>query len=449
MKKLLDSKRIHINLYILIPLIFSGISTIAVVVTYRIVCYRSGMTFVQAPVLAWGALIGVFSFICSLVILWVVMNPVMKFVKRTESLPLFPKSGAEGQSALQTDRLEQMTDVLDQVTNILGKVEAREFFPKVVGQGKRMREIFAQILKIAPTDSTVMIVGESGTGKELIADSIQEHSRRKTKPFVKINCVAIPEGLLESELFGHEKGAFTGAVSQKKGKFEQADGGTIFLDEIGDMPMATQAKLLRVLQEREFERVGGAGPQKIDVRFIVATNKNIRELISEGKFREDLFYRLNVFLLELPPLRERREDIPALAEYFLDRKAVAASFSPAALQVLIGYNWPGNVRELQNLIERSAVMADGGIIKPEHLAAYISSMGKVPAASMNGSSALSLDAKLEEIEKSFILEALARANGVQARAADLLGINQRSLWHRVKKYRIEVGSLKGSGRQGG
>ena len=445
MKKFWNRKRIHINLYILIPLIYSGISIIAVVVTYRLACYQ-GEADAVGPVLKWGAFIGAFSFACSLVILWLVMNPVMKFVRRTESLPLFPRAGAnEEKPSLQRDRLEEMTEVLDQVTDILGKVEAREFFPRVVGQSRRMREIFAQLLKIAPTDSTVMILGESGTGKELIADSIHEHSRRKTKPFVKINCVAIPEGLLESELFGHEKGAFTGAVSQKKGKFEQADGGTIFLDEIGDMPIATQAKLLRVLQEREFERVGGVRPQKIDVRFIVATNKNLQELIREGKFREDLFYRLHVFSLELPSLRERREDIPALTEYFLERKAANARLSPEALQLLIGYDWPGNIRELQNVIERSAVMADGGLILPEHLSKYITAMGKLPSMQTGGSDAVSLDAKLEEIEKALILEALARANGVQTRAAALLGINQRSLWHRVKKYRIEVASLRKGG----
>ena len=445
MKKFWNRKRIHINLYILIPLIYSGISIIAVVVTYQL-AGNQGEADAVGSVLKWGAFIGAFSFVCSLVILWLVMNPVMKFVRRTESLPLFPRTGAnEEKSSLQRDRLEEMTEVLDQVTDILGKVEAREFFPRVVGQSRRMREIFAQLLKIAPTDSTVMILGESGTGKELIADSIHEHSRRKTKPFVKINCVAIPEGLLESELFGHEKGAFTGAVSQKKGKFEQADGGTIFLDEIGDMPIATQAKLLRVLQEREFERVGGVRTQKIDVRFIVATNKNLQELIREGKFREDLFYRLHVFSLELPSLRERREDIPALTEYFLERKAVNARLSPEALQLLIGYDWPGNIRELQNVIERSAVMADGGLILPEHLSKYIAAMGKLPSMQTGGSDAVSLDAKLEEIEKALILEALARANGVQTRAAALLGINQRSLWHRVKKYRIEVASLRKGG----
>ncbi len=445
MKKFWNRKRIHINLYILIPLIYSGISIIAVVVTYQLAC-NQGEADAVGSVLKWGAFIGAFSFVCSLVILWLVMNPVMKFVRRTEGLPLFPRAGAdEEKSSLQRDRLEEMTEVLDQVTDILGKVEAREFFPRVVGQSRRMREIFAQLLKIAPAVSTVMMRGESGTGKELIADSIHEHSRRKTKPFVKINCVAIPEGLLESELFGHEKGAFTGAVSQKKGKFEQADGGTIFLDEIGDMPIATQAKLLRVLQEREFERVGGVKPQKIDVRFIVATNKNLQELIREGKFREDLFYRLHVFSLELPSLRERREDIPALTEYFLERKAVNARLSPEALQLLIGYNWPGNIRELQNVIERSAVMADGGLILPEHLSKYISAMGKLPSMQTGGSDAVSLDAKLEEIEKALILEALARANGVQTRAAALLGINQRSLWHRVKKYRIEVASLRKGG----
>ena len=201
----------------------------------------------------------------------------------------------------------------------------------------------------------------------MIASSIYEHSMRKGKPFIKINCVAIPEGLLESELFGHEKGSFTGAIEQKKGKFEIADNGTIFLDEIGDMPLATQAKLLRVLQEKEFERVGGVKPIQVDIRFIAATNKNLPEMIKNGKFREDLYFRLNVFSISLPALRERKEDIPLIANYFLESLPKPAKLSTSALQELIGYSWPGNVRELRNILEQASILSENGIIELHHL----------------------------------------------------------------------------------
>ena len=252
--------------------------------------------------------------------------------------------------------------------------------------------------------------------------------------------MAIPEGLLESELFGHEKGAFTGAFTRKKGKFEMADGGAIFLDEIGDMPPTTQAKLLRVLQEKEFERVGGTQPVRVDVRFITATNKNLPEMIKTGSFREDLFYRLNVFSLHLPPLRERREDIPFLIEHFLERSGKELTVSQRAMQLLLGYNWPGNIRELQNVIERAAVFAEG-TIEAAHLPAALT--GEVSALSdEKGGDEKQLDERLGEIEKGMIIEAITRAGGIQTRAAEMLGINPRSLWHRIKKYGIDVSSLK-------
>jgi len=289
----------------------------------------------------------------------------------------------------------------------------------------------------------VLITGESGTGKELVAQSIYQHSLRKEGPFIKLNCVAIPEGLLESELFGHEKGAFTGATAQKRGKFELAHGGTILLDEIGDMPLATQAKLLRVLQEKEFERVGGTKPIRVDIRIIASTNKNLTKLVQEGKFREDLFYRLNVFSLHLPPLRDRREDIPALAQGFLETAPKSAEISSSALQLLMGFHWPGNVRELKNVIERAAVMAENGIIEPQHLPVQISG-GLVGQAMQEVPEQANLDDRLAEIEKRFIIDALTRADGVQVKAAQILGIKERSLWHRVKKYNIDVTSIKKS-----
>jgi len=296
---------------------------------------------------------------------------------------------------------------------------------------------------VAPTDATVLITGESGTGKELVAQSLYQHSLRKEGPFIKLNCVAIPEGLLESELFGHEKGAFTGATAQKRGKFELAHGGTILLDEIGDMPLATQAKLLRVLQEKEFERVGGTKPIRVDIRIIASTNKNLMKLVQEEKFREDLFYRLNVFALHLPPLRERREDIPALAQGFVETAPKQAEISSAALQLLMGFQWPGNVRELKNVIERAAVMAEEGMIEPQHLPAQISG-GLVGQAMQEIPEQASLDDRMAEIEKRFIIDALTRADGVQVKAAQILGIKERSLWHRVKKYNIDVTTIRKS-----
>ncbi len=324
---------------------------------------------------------------------------------------------------------------------MLSKVEARELFPEIIGQSKVMRGIFSQILKVAPTDATVLITGESGTGKELVAQSIYQHSLRKEGPFIKLNCVAIPEGLLESELFGHEKGSFTGATTQKRGKFELAHGGTILLDEIGDMPLTTQAKLLRVLQEKEFERVGGTKPIRVDIRIIASTNKNLMKLVQEGRFREDLFYRLNVFALHLPPLRDRRDDVPSLAQNFVETAPKPAEISPGALQTLMGFNWPGNVRELKNVIERAAVMAENGVIEPQHLPVQVSG-GLVGQAMQEVSEQANLDDRLAEIEKRLIIDALMRADGVQVKAAQILGIKERSLWHRVKKYEIDVTTIK-------
>ena len=287
------------------------------------------------------------------------------------------------------------------------------------------------------------MLGESGTGKELVATSIHENSDRKAKPFIKLNCAAIPAELLESELFGHEKGAFTGANKYKPGKFDMADGGTLFLDEIGDMPFNLQAKILRVLQEQEFYRVGGSTTIKVDVRIIASTNKNLDRMVQEGTFREDLFYRLNVFTLNLPPLRERKEDIPLLVDFFLQSVAKKVDISSVALQMLVAFAWPGNIRELKNTIESAAIIAENGYIEPAQLP------GKITAIFNNGSPMdlklpvnIPLDERLQDIEKSMIIEALRKTGGVQVRATELLGINQRSLWHRIKKLNIDAKGMK-------
>ena len=435
-------KRINIRIspYILIPVIFSGISLLAVIVTYRITSgYLERNIEPVTQLLYLGAAAVILSVACSYLVLALILKPITKFVRNAERLPVLAQTPGNADDGSGEEDIEHLHKVLDQVANLLGKVEARELFPEIIGQSRAMRGIFGQILKVAPTDSTVLIFGESGTGKELVATSLYEHSLRKGRPFVKINCVAIPEGLLESELFGHEKGAFTGAIAQKKGKFELADGGAIFLDEIGDMPPATQAKLLRVLQEKEFERVGGTQSIRVDVRFITATNKNLPEMIKTGAFREDLFYRLNVFSLHLPPLRERREDIPFLIEHFLEKSGKDLTVSHRAMQLILGYGWPGNIRELQNVIERAAVFADKTIEAAHLPAALTAELSSVDGGSEHAGS---LDEKLAGIEKGMIIEAITRAGGIQARAAQLLGINPRSLWHRIKKYRIDVATLK-------
>jgi transcriptional regulator with GAF, ATPase, and Fis domain len=378
----------------------------------------------------------------SLALTWLILEPVSRFIRKAENLPVYPRLPADD-APQSRNAIEHFTQVFNQITSILSKVEAKELFPGIVGQSTVMRGIFTQILKVARTDSTVLISGESGTGKELVAAGLFEHSFRRDKPFIKLNCVAIPEGLLESELFGHEKGAFTGAIAQKIGKFELAHEGTIFLDEIGDMPLPTQAKLLRVLQEKEFERVGGNQTIRVDVRFIAATNKNLLEMVKQGTFREDLYYRLNVFSIHLPPLRERKEDIPVLVQHFLEQMANPVTPSPQSLQILTAYSWPGNVRELQNTLERAAVLTDTESIEPPQLPDHIT--GVIPNHVLqNPESPLSrpIDDRLAEVEKGLIIEALSRMGGVQVKAAELLGINQRSLWHRIKKLGIDVETLK-------
>jgi transcriptional regulator with PAS, ATPase and Fis domain len=341
------------------------------------------------------------------------------------------------------DKIEQFTSVFDQVTSVLSRMDARHFFPDIIGESMAMRGLFSLTKKVAPTDSTVLILGESGTGKELVATSIHDNSERKDQPFIKLNCAAIPEELLESELFGHEKGAFTGATKFKPGKFDMANHGTLFLDEIGDMPFNLQAKVLRILQEQEFYRVGGSRTIKVDVRIIASTNKNLEKMVQEGTFREDLFYRLNVFTLHLPPLRERKEDIPLLVDSFLQNAPKKVEISSVALQMLVAFSWPGNIRELQNTIESASVIAENGYIEPAQLPGKITGAFNNPdQPDFRMPANTPLDERLREIEKSIIIEALRKTGGVQVRATELLGINQRSLWHRIKKHNIDVKGLK-------
>jgi len=322
----------------------------------------------------------------------------------------------------------------------LGK---RYAHPNMVARSAKMQEALATVERVAPTNSTVLLGGESGVGKDLIARAIHEKSRRSAGPFIKINSTAIPENLLESELFGYEKGAFTGAAASKPGKFELADKGTLFLDEIGDVPPAIQVKLLRVLQEREFERLGGTRTIKVDVRLIAATNRDLREALEQGTFREDLYYRLNVVPIDIAPLHERKEDIPDLVNLFISRFAadsgkLVKSISPEAMQILVNHRWPGNVRELQNVIERAGALANGTVLEPADIHLDVR-----PAKATNGASGfLPEGMTLEHWEDEMIQEALRRANGNKSRAARLLGLSRNALRYRLSKIGISDESEK-------
>ena len=311
-------------------------------------------------------------------------------------------------------------------------------FDNIIGRSTAMQEIFATIERVAATRATVLLAGESGVGKDLIARAIHYKSPRRDRPFVKINCTALPENLMESELFGYEKGAFTGANSAKPGRFEQADTGTAFLDEIGDVPATIQVKLLRVLQEREFERLGSNKTRHIDVRIIAATNQDLRAALEQGTFREDLYYRLNVVPLNIPPLRERTEDIPFLAEHFV-KKLAAANASPVesiteeAIRKLLGYHWPGNVRELENVIERSLVLCSGTRLDAADIRLDTAPRARERAAEDFLPEGLSLD----EYEQSIIREALRRAAGNKSQAARLLGLTRNALRYRLAQMGLE------------
>lgn len=324
----------------------------------------------------------------------------------------------------------------DENLHLREELRTRYDFANIIGHSSRMRQVYEQITQVAAASTTVLIRGESGTGKELIAHAIHYNSPRAKQPFIKVSCAALPETLIESELFGHEKGAFTGAQGLKKGRFELANGGTLFLDEIGDLSLTTQIKLLRVLQEREFERLGGTSTLKINVRLVAATNRNLEQAISEGAFREDLYYRLNVFSLFVPPLRERKDDILLLAEHFLDTYARAHGkpikrIATSAIDMLAAYHWPGNVRELENAMERAVLVCEGSVMHGYHLPPTLQTA--------EGSGTVlrtSLAEAVEAFERDLIQDALKTAHGNRAKAAKLLDTTERILGYKVKKYAI-------------
>ena len=440
----MKQSRFYISLYIIFPFIFTGFTIFAAIVSYRLTRYglMRGTDPVQ-PIFWFIVAISLLAYASGFMLVRLILKPMEKFIEDTSKFPTFSGAKKAIKKDWSVDKIQQFTSVFDQVTSVLSRIDARHFFPGIIGESLAMRGLLSLIKKVAPTDSTVLILGESGTGKELVATSIHDNSEREDKPFIKLNCAAIPEELLESELFGHEKGAFTGATNFKPGKFDMANGGTIFLDEIGDMPNNLQGKILRVLQEQEFYRVGGSRTIKVDVRIIASTNKNLEKMVGEGTFREDLFFRLNVFTLHLPPLRERKEDIPLLVDYLLQNAPKKVAISSTTLQLLVAFSWPGNIRELKNTLESASVIAENGYIEPAHLPTKIAAAyDPNRQTSVKMPENISLDERLKEIEKSMIIDALKKTGGIQVRATELLGINQRSLWHRIKKHGIDVKSIK-------
>ncbi len=328
--------------------------------------------------------------------------------------------------------------LLDENTKLRRELTERYDIRNIVGSSRAMQAVYEQVAQVAPASTTVLVRGESGTGKELVAHAIHYSSPRAKKPFVKVSCAALPESLIESELFGYEPGAFTDARAQKKGRFELAHGGTIFLDEIGELTPATQVKLLRVLQEREIERLGGVQAIKVNVRVIAATNKDLEAAVKEGTFREDLYYRLNVYSIYMPPLRERKTDIPLLADHFVEKHAAAHGkdvrrIATSAIDMLMSYHWPGNVRELENCVERAVLVCEGGAIHAHHLPPTLQT------AEVSGTLARqSLKEALDAYEKDLVQDALKSARGNRARAARLLHTTERILGYAVKKHGIDT-----------
>ena len=336
------------------------------------------------------------------------------------------------------DKALEIKNLRTENRELRAELSRRYEFDNIVGRSEAMREIFATIDRVAPTRATVLLCGESGVGKGMIARAIHQHSPRAAKPFVKIDCTSIPENLMESELFGYEKGAFTGANTLKLGKFEEANMGTVFLDEIGDVPGPVQVKLLRILQEREFERLGSNKTRQIDVRVLAATNVDLRAALEQGRFREDLYYRLNVLPINIPPLRDRKEDIPFLANHFIkkyqkDLGSRVESISDAAMQRLMEYRWKGNVRELENVIERSMVLAPGTVIEANDI--KLDMAPETRAAAVD--SFLPEGMTLDQFEQSIIKEALHRASGNKSQAARLLGLTRNALRYRLSQMGIE------------
>ncbi len=364
-------------------------------------------------------------------------NPDRDYERYTKFLGIVASNVAQ---AIKIQRLveEDKKRLVDENTHLRQELKERYDFSSIIGSSGPVRQMYEQMAQVSATNTTVLIRGESGTGKELVAHSIHYNSPRANKPFVKVSCAALPDSLIESELFGYERGAFTGAEQRKKGRFELAEGGTLFLDEIGDINLATQVKLLRVLQEREFERLGSTETIKVNVRLVAATNKDMERAIAAGTFREDLFYRLNVFTIFVPPLRERKADLLLLVDHFLEkfsrehRKTIKRISTPA-IDMLMSYHWPGNVRELENTLERAVLMADGQVVHGHHLPPSLQT-----AEASGTVTRVSLSDAVAGFEKDLIQDALKTTRGNRAKAARLLDTTERVLNYKVRKYEIDV-----------
>jgi Nif-specific regulatory protein len=395
---------------------------------------RKELSFVSVPLAVEGRTVGALG-------LALPYDPGRDFARETSFLKVV--ASLLGQ-AMHVDRLieAEREGLLDENLKLKRELKGRYDLKNIVGHSRPMEELYEQVAQAAPRDTTVLIRGESGTGKELVAHALHYNSPRSGKAFVRVSCAALPESLIESELFGYEPGAFTDARTQKKGRFELADGGTLFLDEVGDLSTATQVKLLRVLQEREFERLGGLQPVSVDVRLVTATNRDIEAAMAKGSFREDLYYRLNVFTIFIPPLRDRRPDIPLLSDHFVEKYAKkhrkdVRRISTPAIDVLMSYHWPGNVRELENSIERAVLVCDGGVLHAHHLPPTLQTAevsGTLPRQS--------LGATMAAYEKDLLLDSLKIARGNRAKAARLLQTTERIFGYRLKRYGIDTGRFR-------
>ena len=342
---------------------------------------------------------------------------------------------------LRVNRVFEMQSLASEVRKLRDQLDARDLSERMIGQSPKMQEIYKTIGMIAQSEANVLVMGETGSGKEVVADTIHYHSKYREGPLVKVNLTALPETLVESELFGHEKGSFTGALAQRKGRFEMAHKGTIFLDEIGDMTLSTQRKLLRVLQDKQFERVGGSTAVKVDCRIIAATNRTLKEEVDAGRFREDLYYRLNVVTIHVPPLRERKDDIPRLVEHFLNKfrytaKSAPARISEEAMQTLLGYDWPGNVRQLEHTVERAVIMARGSVITSQHLSLDDTEELSFVDLNQKLQHGESLPEVLAEVERKMLARALDRTGGNRHAAARLVGIDIATLERKLAEHRI-------------
>ncbi|HPE76805.1 MAG TPA: sigma 54-interacting transcriptional regulator [Draconibacterium sp.] len=392
------------------------------------------LTFICSPIIEDGKVTGTLSIIR-------VYNPHILYEEDIKLLTIIGSMISRSVRNKQ-ERLEEMEILKQKNIQLQNKLET-DFRPgNIVGNSSKMRDVYSLVSMVAETNSTVLIRGESGIGKELIADALHFSSPRTKKNFIKVNCSALPETLIESELFGHEKGAFTGAENRRKGRFELADGGTIFLDEIGDIPLSTQVKLLRLIQQREFERLGGTETIKVDVRIVCATNRNLEEMIQNNEFREDLYYRINVFPIFLPPLRDRRNDIPSLVDHFIEKfnnrnNAKIIRITTSALNMLMVYRWPGNIRELENCIERACILSTDNVIHSYNLPPSLQT-----ADSTNTKSSGGMMFTIEQVEKQLIREALVSSKGIIAKAAEDLKVTERMLGIRLKKYEIDAWRFK-------